>query len=239
MQIHLTFCTDALCLPMAHQQAIQGMLYHALESDWEYQTFLHNQGYSDGIRQFKAFTFSNLQGPFTITDGQMTFRGPVNLEIRSADPHFIQLLLRHFDTGASCHLLRNELTVMNCQLDDRHILGDCIDIQMLSPAVVYRTEETKTVFFSPADREFYSMIATNAARKWESVYGYPIPGSLTIEPLPTENSFRKVVTRFKQTYITGWKGSFRLCGCAPMLDLLYQTGLGAKNSQGFGMFEVL
>lgn len=220
-------------------RAIQGMLYHALEQDKQYQEFLHNQGYSDGIRQFKAFTFSNLQGQYTVADGQMTFRGPVKLEIRSADPYFIQLLLRHFDTGAACHLLRNELTVLDCRLDDRHVLGDCIDIQMLSPAVVYRTEDIKTVYFSPADPEFYSMIATNAARKWESVYGYPLPGSLTVEPLYSEKGFRKMVTRFKQTYITGWKGSFRLCGCAPMLDLLYQTGLGAKNSQGFGMFEVL
>lgn len=239
MQIHLVFSINELRLPMAHQRAIQGMIYHGLEQDADYLSFLHDQGYSDGIRQFKAFTFSNLQGQYTIENGELVFHGPVGLEIRSADPRFIQLLLRHFESGARCYLLKNELTVQNCQLDDRHIMGDCIDVEMLSPAVVYRTEGEKTLFFSPCNPEFYSMIATNAARRWESIYGFPMPGSLVLEPLEPENRYRKVVTRYKQTYITGWKGKFRLWGCAPVLDLLYQTGLGVKNSQGFGMFEVI
>lgn len=239
MQIHLTFGTDGLRLPMAHQYAIQAMIYHALDGDPGYQTILHDKGYCDGGRPFKAFTFSNLQGKYTAENGYLSFRGPVELEIRSADPRFMQLLLRHFDTGTVCNLLNNPITALSCRLDDRHILSSCIDIQMLSSVAAYRTEGTKTVFFSPADPEFYSMISTNAARKWESIRSRPIPESIVLTPLEKPCCYRKVVTRYKQTYITGWKGKFRLQGNPPVLDLLYQTGLGVKNSQGFGMFEVL
>ena len=44
------------------------------------------------------------------------------------------------------------------------------------------------------------------------------------------------MTLYKTTRITGWHGRFRLSGSPEMLDLLFHSGLGAKNSQGFGMF---
>lgn len=239
MQIQLTFDTQELRLPMAHRSAVQGLIYHALEKDRDYQAFLHDRGYTDGLRQFKVFTFGELQGPYTVEAGQIRFRGPVGLQIRSADPRSIQLLLRHFDQGTACQLMHEQLTVRDIRLDDRHILAEQVDIRMLAPAVAYRTEGTQTIYYSPMDPEFYQMIMANAARKWESVYDCPMPGDLWLEPLEPAHRYKKVVTRFKQTYITGWKGAFRLIGCAPVLDLLYQTGLGSKNSQGFGMFEVL
>ena len=33
-------------------------------------------------------------------------------------------------------------------------------------------------------------------------------------------------------------GEYELIGEPKYLDFLYQTGLGSKNAQGFGMFEV-
>ena len=49
----------------------------------------------------------------------------------------------------------------------------------------------------------------------------------------------KFVTKYKQSYITGWYGIYKLIGERKYLDFLYQVGLGGKNSQGFGMFELL
>ena len=39
--------------------------------------------------------------------------------------------------------------------------------------------------------------------------------------------------------ISGWYGEYYLVGKRKYLDFLYQTGLGSKNSQGFGMFDVI
>ncbi|RKX92249.1 MAG: CRISPR-associated endoribonuclease Cas6, partial [Spirochaetes bacterium] len=41
------------------------------------------------------------------------------------------------------------------------------------------------------------------------------------------------------TIIKGWTGTFVLNGNRKILKLAYYTGLGSKNSQGFGMFEVV
>ena len=57
---------------------------------------------------------------------------------------------------------------------------------------------------------------------------YPIlPGVL-----PSENEV-------DEYYLTGWEGDFLLDGDPETLCLLYQTGLGDRNSQGFGMFRML
>ena len=48
----------------------------------------------------------------------------------------------------------------------------------------------------------------------------------------------KYLTKYKGFFINGWKGIYQLSGERKYLDFLYQTGLGAKNSQGFGMFDV-
>ena len=88
----------------------------------------------------------------------------------------------------------------------------------------------------PNAPRFYEALVNNARKKWRFYRG-EAPFELTVEPrfhgLPT-----KEFSTFKRTFITGWYGDYRLEGTPEVLDMLYQTGLGAKNSEGFGMFEV-
>jgi CRISPR-associated endoribonuclease Cas6 len=58
-----------------------------------------------------------------------------------------------------------------------------------------------------------------------------------IEPLRVTQRDESV-TRYKGFYITAWSGTYLLEGKRKYLDFLYQTGLGSKTSQGFGMFDV-
>ncbi|MGN1306358.1 MAG: CRISPR-associated endoribonuclease Cas6 [Faecousia sp.] len=51
--------------------------------------------------------------------------------------------------------------------------------------------------------------------------------------------FRRLVTAFKHTCITACYGGFLLQGAPQVPDFLYHTGLGTRNSQGFGMFDLL
>lgn len=50
---------------------------------------------------------------------------------------------------------------------------------------------------------------------------------------------KKMVTKYQGHYIIAWYGEYILSGKRKYLDFLYQVGIGAKNSQGFGMIEML
>lgn len=44
---------------------------------------------------------------------------------------------------------------------------------------------------------------------------------------------------FMISSIKAWLGIYRLQGEPELISLAYDTGFGSKNSQGFGMFEIL
>ncbi len=250
MQLSLTFSgTDApVTLPLASSWTIQGLLYHAISSDSAYSGFLHNQGYFDGNRRFKLFCFSELQptGQYRVNPAErtITYLSDVTLEIRSVQPHFIGLLFSYFTSRPTVQLGENTVNVKNPRLGDSHIFTDRVRVRTLSPVTAYQTEESGyTTYFSPLKTEpleerFYEAVAAGAQRKWRSYHGSDKGFDLTVKPAEgCRFTCRK--TRFKSTFITAWHGEFDLAGNPAALDFLYQTGLGSKNSEGFGLFRAV
>jgi len=45
--------------------------------------------------------------------------------------------------------------------------------------------------------------------------------------------------KYKNVYVKGWMGIYDVETTPELLELAYYTGLGAKNSQGFGCFEII
>ena len=113
-------------------------------------------------------------------------------------------------------------------------------IRMKSPLAVYSTdgESGKTYYFSPDQTAFYEMVQDNFFRKYQAYYGIAPESQIWMKPCG-EKTPKKLVTRYKEGYVTAWYGTYRLAGERKYLDFLYQAGIGAKNSQGFGMFEIL
>lgn len=244
MQLSLTFSqTDApVVLPLASSWTLQGLLYHAISSDPAYSGFLHNQGYTDGSRRFKLFCFSELQpaGQYRVNTSErtITYFSDITLDVRSIQPYFIGLLFSYFSSRPTVRLGDNTVTV-KARLGDEHIFNDHIRVRTLSPVTAYRTEEDgHTTYFSPAEERFYEAVLVGAKRKWRSFRGSDEGFALTVTPAE-ECRFTCRKTKFKHTFITAWHGEFDLAGNAETLDFLYQTGIGSKNSEGFGLFRVV
>jgi len=49
----------------------------------------------------------------------------------------------------------------------------------------------------------------------------------------------EAIVNFKGTWVKGWMGLYELNLPEPFFTLAYNAGLGSKNSQGFGMVEVV
>ena len=237
MEIRIRFRCAEISLPMNHQYNIQSMVYKGLSKDSDYAAFLHDSGYTFGSRQFRLFTFSRLAGYYRIQSGCLVYPDSFELRLRSIDQRMIRLLCDSFFPGSEHMLCGQKIEVGELTVSDYHIYTDSIDFTTCSPLVAYRTEKgARACFFTPDDPEFYELLSDNAARKWSSYYKEPAPGQLEIFPL--EGRFKKVVAEYKGTYITGWMGSFHAEGPHSLLDFLYQTGIGAKTAQGFGMIDI-
>lgn len=241
MLYNLTFTACNLTLPLAHHAKVQGMIYALMGTSPDYSAFIHNQGYSVGGARFKLFTFSNLVGPHTVRQGMITFPHKVSFALRTADPVFGQILHTLLRPGLVCTLNGQEITLSSVQQESIQLDNNCqqVKIRMLSPITVYRSlPDGHTQPFNPLEEEFSQLVNQNYHSKWQSATGEAAGDDVELVALSV-GRHDKLVTKIKGTYVTAWGGTYLLKGKPRAMEFLYHTGLGAKNSMGFGAFEII
>ena len=223
----------AISLPVAYNHMIQGALYSAWRGAFPQ---LHEEGFSAGGRAFRMFTFSPLEDAYRAEEKIISFTGPVRLEVRSPVPSMPEALAEHLLREGVMQLGRQTLAVASLDCRDRLLFPDSAEIVMRSPVTLHGTlPDGHTRYYAPTDADFPAALAQNTAAKLEAAGQSADPG---IRCVPFERTLRKRVTSFKGTWISGYTCRFRLA-CAPeTMAFLYYTGLGAGNSQGFGMFDI-
>ena len=240
MQLILTFSSDSgITLPIASNSVIQGLIYNALGTDESFSYNLHEKCTFSSGRNYKLFNFSEIKGRYRVEEKTIIYNSPVSITIRSCEPYFIQLLLSFFTIGKELMFHSNRVVVEGVKLSGDMIYSNKIKVRTLSPITVYVTHKSgQTHYYYPQDQEFCNGIIRNAKRKFIGFFGNDDDFSFDIAPF-TDKRFIKRATKFKNTFITAWHGEFELTGSVKTLNFLYNTGLGSKNSQGFGMFEIV
>ena len=227
-----------LTLPINYQHILQSIIFRHLQQVPEYGSLLHDKGFGNDKRKFKLFTFGPICGKYQLSDKKIMFYDSVSWEVRCAEPYVLKLLLESIRKNGLVYGMQ-EYTDVEVRLEDREVQTDEIRIKMLSPVCVYATDRDsgKTKYFSPESEEFSVRVNENFRRKYCAYSGVEADSDVILQPLWVA-ARDKYVTKYKYFYITAWKGKYVLRGKRKYLDFLYQTGLGSKNSQGFGMFEV-
>lgn len=228
-----------LVLPMGYHHVLQGIIYNCLRSVSGYGDFLHNKGYSYNDRQFRLFNFSLLEGKYRTEPGKIIFRDKVSFEVRSTEGLLLKLIKEKLETDG-IRYQEQWYGNVSATLSDETVEYGQIVIKMKTPIVGYETdaETGKTYYYSPDEEQFYLSVMENFMRKYEAYTGLEVDAEIGLYPLKITQK-DKYVTRYKGIYITGWFGTYALSGPRKYLDFLYQTGMGSKNAQGFGMFEIL
>lgn len=230
---------ESLVLPINYNHIIQAVIYRALSIMPDYAEFLHECGYAFGKRKYKMFHFGQLEGKYRIQNKSIMFESEVRFEIRSPEPILVNLLAVAFYRNGiafGSHVYRN----IQIELHDDTVEDNELWIQMKSPVTVRSTDSFagKSYYYNPDEPEFYEAVSQNFYRKYQAYYGVCPHTTISLMKVD-DGSLKKFVTNYQGSYITGWFSRFRLCGERKYLDFLYQAGLGEKNAQGFGMFEIL
>ncbi len=232
MQIKLMFRPgNPLAIPFNYNYQLQSALYAMLGEVGE-SDFWHDNGFGEQ-NVFKGFCFSGLSGKYN-TDREnkkLIFDGNVYLEVRSSEFDFIDSFQRSLERHPYIKFFDTRLDVISASLENRHLGSGSLILKADTPVVIHETaDDGHTYFFNPDENEFYERICLNAAKKYETITGNQ-PDDITIS---AHGDYRKTVTKYKNFYITGYTGEFELETSLKMAEFIYNTGLGEKNSQGFG-----
>ncbi len=236
LKIYIDLKNDNLTLPLNYNHILQGIIYNSLANDLNYQKTLHNKGLTEKDN-YKLFTFSSLCGNHSIHNKNITFYDKVFLEIRSVDGYFILLLYEHLKSNGITFGKKTFST--NLHIENKIIRENSITIKMNSPICITKKDENNNnIYLSPRDNSFEEAINNNFIRKYFSYYNV-VPDS-DIKITNINLSYKdKIVTTLKKVYITAWKGEYILTGSPVYLTFLYNCGIGSKNSQGFGLFDII
>lgn len=246
MRLSLVFDSDyQIFLPKNYNSIVQGFIYSHMGKDLG--DAIHEEGFNRGKRQYRLFTFSRV-GAETIKPNSegFFFLPPITLHISSVLPQVIQALsesiqaAQHLSLGPNLRLQLKEL-----KIETKRDFKDQQLIRMLSPMTVYSTlyspeGQQKRYYYNPLEKEFSFKIEENAIRKYESYLqrDYAGPG-IRIRPHRVTPKMNHHVIRYKGGVINAWDGLYHLQGDPALISFLYHAGLGSKNAQGFGCFEVV
>lgn len=241
MQIEISHnIEDSLRLPIGYHHILQAIIYAGMNKNQDgLGDYFHEHGFTRFKRRYKLFTFGLLQGKYCIEGKNIIFSDRVSFQVRSSDHLLLQVLGDNIrDNGI--HYGKQYFENVQIKRMDRTVEDEEILIRMLSPICVYRTDSKtgKTYYYEPWSDDFEDLINMNFRRKYEACFGVEPRQGIGFMPVQVGER-DKYVTRYKNFYITAWWGEYMLVGERKYLDFLYQTGLGAKNSQGFGMFEIV
>lgn len=237
---------ESIILPLSYHQLLQGFVYKLVsDGNRQYAEELHDVN-CEGVKQFKFFSFGKIYSKqkriVQSEEGKkIEFDSKFCFSIGCMDSKMDQALLQVLNHKKKFRLGIYEVELVKYQVY-LYDGSEKIRIKMDSPITVRRTyvDESgnkKTQYFTPDQLEFYDAVIKNAKEKFESFYGKIMPNLFFRRVLVNEKD--KYVTRYKQFLIIGWHGTYEIQGHPAVLRFLYYCGLGAKNSQGFGLFDIV
>lgn len=240
MRIAITFSADApIRLPLAYNHLVQGLIYQQLEVTLA--RWLHGEAYRHAKRTYRMFTFSRLSGHYRLQRQarQIIFTPPLQLQVASYNAEVLASLAEQLLKAPELPLGLNHLTVQQVDILPSPPLSSPVQLMALSPITVYSTvtkaDGSKlTHYYSPHDADWQLLVLKNLERKAKALgLTAPLEGA-SITPLRSNTRDKRIVY-YRNYVIEAYTGLFEARLPEAYLKLAYDTGLGSKNAQGFGM----
>ncbi len=242
MRLKLVFqnpTSPEITLPIHYNSILQAFFYRSLPG--ELADFLHEIGFFYNNRKFKLFTFSKIfSRKFKNTGKNIVFSSPITIYLSSAINYLGTKWGENLIMSGEIKLGENKLQLQSIQVLKPPEIFEKVIIKTLSPIAVYRTIEEngkKTKYYFPEHSEFQELIKENVRKKYHLITGKKLNGFI-FEIKPAGRT-RKVPLKYKNFFIRASEGTFQIHTQPEIFKAIYDAGLGAKNSQGFGMIQIL
>ncbi len=240
---------DGISLPINYNYPLAGVIYRFLaESDPEYASFLHEEGYAAAEKRFKLFTFSQLMAERRrITGATIHFGSTLTWYISSPVERFLSHFADTLLTGGRLSIGQHALQIRDVTVPRIPRFQSEMSFRCLSPIVMSTTRERNGKqamhYCLPDDPALSELIRQNLIRKHQAIHGRA-PHDDTLTFRYDENYINRRqgrVTRlvdYKGIKIKGIMCPFHVSGSIALIQTGYECGFGDKNSAGFGMVDI-
>ncbi len=245
MKIKITiepFKDKKILLPRHYNYLIQSFIYKNLQR--QIAEKVHNEGFIYEKRSFRLFTFSRLFGEFENSGENLIFKNNCVLYIASPVTKILESFATSLAKKGNIKIGNNNLQVSSIEVLFSRKYESPVYVKTLSPITVYSTLLTKegkkkTYYYTPFEEEFNRQIRDNLLKKYAALFGKNTTQNFDFHIAPEKVSKRNEhIIFYKYTVIKAWSGIYKIGGANELLEVAFDCGIGAKNSQGFGMIEV-
>lgn len=237
MRIRIELGLKGKRLSRSYQSKIQGLIYQMLEYSEKTQN-LHNEGHRIENRPFRLFVFSDLFGDKEIDKSKdiILFHSDAYFEVAAAIDDVVYEMIRYLQKHSKVLFGNQLIDILRFDLIQNPFYSGLRDFNFysISPVTVYQTENKRTVYLEPSSEEYKTSILRNIARKYQVVY----QSELELLPEIIIHSTEPVSRHFRKQFIQGYHlhASFENINYQ-VFNLVMNTGIGSKNSIGFGMLR--
>lgn len=239
MKYKLTFYSaEEISLPIQYNHIMQAALLNWLGNP-KYSSFLHDQGYAEGKRNIKLYTFSNLYGQYKYhsQERRISFQGEIYFWCSFYEEESDELICENVRKQKPLRLGEKRLAFVDCEMVEE-TYEDCI-VETVSPVTMHSTVELpdgrkRTYYYEPQEREFSELIRQNLVRKYKAFYGCdPVDSQFQILCIEKER-YKSISIYYRNFLIKAWKGKFILKGSEELIRMALLTGIGARTGIGCG-----
>lgn len=236
MRLTIQFEQPSITLPVNYHNLIQGWIYSILPADG-YGKFIHDEGYRTENRPFKMFVFSDLMGGYEIRNRQITFKDKCILKIGSQSEEFIRYLYQFLSMNQKALIGTQILNIRSLKIEELPYFKGKQELLLrtISPVTAYSTCDRKVIYYEPGTEVFEESCLNNLKNK---CLAYNLSFTPEFEILDVLYSKKRII-HFKNTFYVSYNVMLKVKADYPTLDLVWNTGLCAKNSAGFGMISLL
>ncbi|MCL4384796.1 MAG: CRISPR-associated endoribonuclease Cas6 [Cyanobacteria bacterium] len=264
MRININFyCDNKFLLPIQYNHLVQSFIYNNINK--KIANFLHEKGFELNKRNFKLFSFSRINGKIDVIKIKQEYllliKNFFNFILSSPYEEFItSFALNLSENNKKLLLGENIVQIYSIDVLFEPEFKENMKIKMLSPITIYSTlndaiGNKKTYYYNPWEKEFEILVKENLIKKMIAFNNFNNlvddinnPSMLKnsdyfenknffIKPHKVMKKDEKIIN-YKDTIIKAWFGEYLISGDIDLIKISYYCGLGSKNSQGFGLYEI-
>jgi CRISPR-associated endoribonuclease Cas6 len=262
MRFKITLISDQtkgdIILPINYQYELSAFIYHTIHTgNHEFGNWLHENGFIDGNKKFKLFTFSRLQIPKfkQFKDRLIILSDELYFELSFLPIKITEAFIsgafqnRRFSIGDKDSQV--SFTIKAIEATSEPVFTGHMKFKAQSPILVttkIHENQKYPQYLKPGENFYNEKIKNNLIRKYAAICSYNMKEmdlshangfDFKYITVPRKKGVDIKVNTPEKTHIIGYEYDFSISGPPELLKTGYYAGFGEKNSLGFGCCGVL